>query len=280
MTEDLDERLSLEYEERTAQLRAQIARGAGYDRDLIEDVLQETWWRAVRSWRRLGVPDSPAAWLATVARNILRNEFRRRQFVPLVDEHHTLADNSLSADPSSALEVAERETELHRAIRRLAPADADLLTSFYSGQTSVAALAARLGISDRAVEGRLRRARKKLRIQLVDHRFGASGLGRMALLGILGPRSRQNAALTGTGAMSLLPLLPIIALAPLAFLFSRMNRDRLAALRITAGVLLVSVSATYGATAARPEYARVLQLVGLMLALWGLAMLLRRQVSK
>src|SRR5436305_1032016 len=48
------------------------------DRDLAEDIVQETWLRAVKSWRADGVPERPMAWLTAVASRLLSNYFRRR----------------------------------------------------------------------------------------------------------------------------------------------------------------------------------------------------------
>ncbi|MGH7583253.1 MAG: RNA polymerase sigma factor, partial [Gemmatimonadales bacterium] len=61
------------------------------DRDLAEDVTQETWLRAVRAWHASGVPREPVAWLTTVARNIIANHFRRGARQPLDESHHQVA---------------------------------------------------------------------------------------------------------------------------------------------------------------------------------------------
>ena len=70
------------------------------DIGLAEDLLQDAYARALERWPREGLPDNPAAWLATVARNrgldIVRRAARR------------LAD---SADVLAALAADERERE-------------------------------------------------------------------------------------------------------------------------------------------------------------------------
>jgi RNA polymerase sigma-70 factor (ECF subfamily) len=55
-----------------------VSRRCDGDRELSEDVVQETWLRAVRAWQLDGVPEKPMAWLTTVASRILANHFRRR----------------------------------------------------------------------------------------------------------------------------------------------------------------------------------------------------------
>lgn len=49
------------------------------DLPLADDVVQEALVQAVVSWRDSGVPDNPAAWLLTVARNRAIDRFRREQ---------------------------------------------------------------------------------------------------------------------------------------------------------------------------------------------------------
>ncbi len=48
------------------------------DWDLAEECAAEAYAEAVPAWERSGVPDSPLAWLTTVARNRARDRMRRR----------------------------------------------------------------------------------------------------------------------------------------------------------------------------------------------------------
>jgi RNA polymerase sigma-70 factor (ECF subfamily) len=53
---------------------------------LVEDVVQDAFCRAMEVWQFRGMPDSPAAWLTTVAKNraldVLRRERTARSFAP------------------------------------------------------------------------------------------------------------------------------------------------------------------------------------------------------
>src|SRR5689334_19681415 len=92
------------YRDTIDALYGYVSRRCGGDRPLAEDVTQEAWLRAVREWSRRGLPKQPIAWLTTVARNLLLNEFRRRQPVPLDD---MTADEILkAADDGGAAESA------------------------------------------------------------------------------------------------------------------------------------------------------------------------------
>jgi len=57
VTEDLIRRV---YRETIDPLYAYVSRRCGGNRDLAEDVTQETWLRAVRDWRAKGLPSSPS----------------------------------------------------------------------------------------------------------------------------------------------------------------------------------------------------------------------------
>jgi RNA polymerase sigma-70 factor (ECF subfamily) len=138
-----------------------VSRRCGGDRALAEDVTQETWLRAVREWRRKGLPDRPIAWLTTVARNLLLNEFRRLVPVPL--DAITPDEIIEAADEGRASESAEVAAVVNHALGRLPARQRKLLEAFHYERRSVAQIAAAFGLSERAVEGRLRRARQNLR---------------------------------------------------------------------------------------------------------------------
>ena len=56
---------------------AVLSRGFGFDRlSLAEDLVQETLIAAMHSWSVNGLPDNPAAWLMTVAKNKARNQLK------------------------------------------------------------------------------------------------------------------------------------------------------------------------------------------------------------
>ena len=55
------------YRETIDDLYRFVARRCDRDRELAEDVTQETWLRAVRVWHADGLPDRPLAWLTTYA---------------------------------------------------------------------------------------------------------------------------------------------------------------------------------------------------------------------
>jgi len=139
-----------------------VARRCDGDRALAEDIAQEAWLRAVRAWHRDGLPDRPLSWLTTVAARLLSNHFRRPGFQSL-----DLAGGDVPIEGrDAAADRTERRSLVERALARLPRAQVWLLESFHFDRSTVGEIAATQGLSERAVEGRLRRARQKLRKQI------------------------------------------------------------------------------------------------------------------
>ncbi|HTJ22957.1 MAG TPA: sigma-70 family RNA polymerase sigma factor [Gemmatimonadaceae bacterium] len=138
-----------------------VSRRCDGDRALAEDVTQETWLRAVRVWYQDGLPERPLGWLTTVAARLLSNHFRR-------PAEHRLdeAGEPLAEDRDAAVERREKRSLVERALARLPLSQMRLLEAFHFERAAVGDIAASSGLSERAVEGRLRRARQNLRKQI------------------------------------------------------------------------------------------------------------------
>lgn len=160
------------YRDTVDDLYAFVSRRCDGDRDLAEDVTQETWLRAVRAWRTDGVPERPLAWLCTVAGRLLSNHFRRRAAVWLDGADETIA----APDADATREAGERRSLVERAMARLPALQVRLLEAFHYERRSVGQIAAAFGMSGRGVEGRLRRARRKLRQEIERDRDTEGGL--------------------------------------------------------------------------------------------------------
>jgi RNA polymerase sigma-70 factor (ECF subfamily) len=165
MTQDVtEEQIRGVYRDTIDALYARVARRCAGDRELTEDVVQETWMRAVHDWRIHGLPTIPLAWLTTVSRNLLLNEFRRRRPVPLDDVSTAELTTAATRNPDNAVEAAS--DTLANALERLPNAQSRLLRAFHLDGQKVSRIARAMGISERAVEGRLRRARRNLRKEI------------------------------------------------------------------------------------------------------------------
>ena len=124
-----------------------------------------------RAWERIGqfnrTSGSFAGWLSVLARNTalnyLRSQNRRPQWESL-DGHEHLADPAPT--PEQALLQKERLEAVGRAIGKLSDGERALFYRKYYYYQSTAQIAAELGLTERAVEGRLYRIRQKLQKQL------------------------------------------------------------------------------------------------------------------
>lgn len=152
------------YDDTIVELYRYASRRCGGQRELAEDVTQEAWVRALRHWRQHGTPDNPLGWLTTVVRNLLVSHFRRRQGVPL--DTVSPAEVLAAVDANTVSDSAEVASLVSQALTRIPPAEAQLLETFHYDRLKMSQLAEVYGISERAVEGRLRRARERLRREL------------------------------------------------------------------------------------------------------------------
>lgn len=82
-----------------------------------EDLVQETYLRALRSWRAHRRPDKVGAWLATICLNIVRSDYRRRSRRPPEQLQAEAGFNVSSSDRTEdiALESIEKSA-VHRAL--------------------------------------------------------------------------------------------------------------------------------------------------------------------
>ena len=169
-----EEDLIRTYRETIRPLYAFVSRRVGGDLGLAEDLVQDTWMRALDTWPDQGIPNEPLAWLLRVARNSLVSHFRRMRPEPMDPVLIDLEAAPFSPDdPDTAAMVGWGLTRLRRA-------QADILEAFYFDGKSVREIALDNSLSERAVEGRLRRARAKLKKALTRLVRPAATLGRAA----------------------------------------------------------------------------------------------------
>jgi RNA polymerase sigma-70 factor (ECF subfamily) len=151
------------YRETVGELYEFASWRSGGSRELAEDVTQEAYLRATTTWSRSGLPDCPLAWLRTVARNLLLNHYRRRRPQPFDSAD---LDSVLS---SVASDVPDAAALVYWGLARLGARHARVLEAFYIDERSVRSIADEFGVTERAIEGRLRRGRHALKKLLLPH---------------------------------------------------------------------------------------------------------------
>ena len=153
--------------ERHGPMMAYVVRGILSDPHEQEECLAQV---GARVWERWESYDrersSPATWLTALCRNAaydrLRAQARQRERTGALDE--TLADPA--PGPEEVLLQKERLETLSRLLSAMSAGDRALFYRKYYYLQSTQQMAAELGTTARAVEGRLYRIRKKLQKQM------------------------------------------------------------------------------------------------------------------
>ena len=135
------------------------------DQQAAEDVVSETFLAAIRGLRKLD-PDggSVHAWLMGIARHKLADHWRRARRLR-EDPHADTEDMgpSEAVDPQEALESAESNARVTKAMTGLPDEQRLALEWKYLDGLTVRQMADRIGRTDKAVEALLYRARRSFR---------------------------------------------------------------------------------------------------------------------
>jgi RNA polymerase sigma-70 factor (ECF subfamily) len=153
------------HDEHAAELWRFCLRLTNNDRPRAEDVVQET---LLRAWRHRTIleasPPALRAWLHTVARNLVIDDWRSRRAhpeVPVADVPDDGGEPDRSDELLLSWVVAEALTRLSREHRDV------LLECYYRGRP-VAEAARRLGVPEGTVKSRTHYALRALRMALEE----------------------------------------------------------------------------------------------------------------
>lgn len=130
------------------------------DRGMAEDAAQEALLAAYRGIARLKKPEQFAGWLTSICRNIAIDMARARARA----KHAESVDGS--PVPGSCRHESDTVDVVREIISRLEPNMREVVYLRYYSRMSYGRIAQTLGISEEAVNGRLRRARDRIRRQL------------------------------------------------------------------------------------------------------------------
>jgi RNA polymerase sigma-70 factor, ECF subfamily len=132
------------------------------DRGRAEEMAQEAFLRAFRNLAQFRGDSAFSTWLFSLATNLYRTEIRRLPATPLsLDEIAEPPDPRISL--SAALEDANRDESVRRAVLALPAKYRDAVLLFYFHEQDVPAAARTLRIPEGTVKARLFRGRELLR---------------------------------------------------------------------------------------------------------------------
>ena len=144
------------YERTSRALWSYLSRITG-DRQLADDLMQETYYRFLRAAKQYETDAHRRNSLFHIATNLVRDA-RRRPFVSQLPEAHHAA---LEVDGDLARRT-ERRADLERAMERLKPRERMLLWLAYAQGESHRDIADTLGLKTGSIKLLLFRARRKL----------------------------------------------------------------------------------------------------------------------
>jgi RNA polymerase sigma-70 factor (ECF subfamily) len=147
------------YEQTARSLWIYLARTTGDDR-LADDLLQEAYYRFLKSRSAFDSDDHRRHYLFRIATNLVRDE-RRRPRKGDVDMDDVIDGRSV-VEQSSLGERAIRRIDLARAMEQLKPRERSLLWLAYAQGFSHAEIASLLGLKTASLKALLFRARRRM----------------------------------------------------------------------------------------------------------------------
>lgn len=126
-----------------------------------QDVVQEAFVRALSRSGRLAAMDNPEAWLRTVAINLARSRWRRRQVMEGFLLRRALPE------PLPVAGMTEDHVALVAALRHLPRVQREAVVLHYLADLPIEEIAANLRVAAGTVKSRLHRARARL-AELLD----------------------------------------------------------------------------------------------------------------
>jgi RNA polymerase sigma-70 factor (ECF subfamily) len=143
------------------------------NREDAEEVAQDVFVKAYRSLADFRGDARFSTWLYTIVRTSCATFLRKRR--PVIKPLDTI---DLPQDGEAEAETRSRYGALNRAIGRLGPEDAQVLSLFYQAEQTLEEIGRIMGLETNTVKVRLHRARHRLR-EVIDKHYRREGLERI-----------------------------------------------------------------------------------------------------
>lgn len=135
------------------------------DADWSQELMQETFLRAVDSIARYDGSCKLSVWLCQIAKHILWQELRRKKRMDVVELTQELPD-TVGTDAETSMLDKERTQELYRAIHLLPEIEKEVVLYRMSGELSFRQIGEILGKSENWSRTVFYRAKQKIRKEL------------------------------------------------------------------------------------------------------------------
>ncbi len=128
--------------------------------DTAEELMQETFYQALRCLKRYDGSCSVSTWLCSIARNLWLRELERRKRQPLAEPDETIPDPD--AAPDRAAELKETTLSLLRQIHALPETEKELMLLRATGALNFREIGEILGKSENWARVTYYRTKQKL----------------------------------------------------------------------------------------------------------------------
>lgn len=139
-----------------------------HDVEWSQELMQETFLRAVGSISRYDGSCKLSVWLCQIAKHVLYQEFRKKKRVETVELADYLPDDSASDGETSVLNQ-ESKIELYQAIHHLPELEREVVLYRITGELSFREIGAILGKSENWSRTVFYRAKQKIKKELNTH---------------------------------------------------------------------------------------------------------------
>jgi RNA polymerase sigma-70 factor (ECF subfamily) len=164
-----EEAFRIFYDQTARPIWLYLARTTGDDR-LADDLLQETYYRFLRTRTSFDNDDHRRHYLFRIATNLVRDRWRQSRTKAV--ELGEASELSIAADEGNVGERTLRRIELTRALDQLKPRERTLLWLAYAQGFSHEEIASQLGLRTASLKALLFRARRRLVTLLGNPRSG------------------------------------------------------------------------------------------------------------
>jgi RNA polymerase sigma factor, sigma-70 family len=138
------------------------------DRQRAEDVFQEVFLKAYKSYARFKGDSSEKTWLIRIAINTCKDMLRSPWYRKVIPFRHAPDGRSPDLDPAELIIETEEQRQLFLAVLNLDVVFKDVIILYYYEQLGTAEIARLLGIAEGTVRSRLHRARAQLKLVLTQ----------------------------------------------------------------------------------------------------------------